>query len=113
MLIIPLRQLGGEAKEMETRYLEMRIEAERVSKFEDSLIYNSDFRTRILGTRFEKEQFDSAIRENRSRAEKGIKEVEILYKDRIELGKNFKYFSVIDSVIELLFAISADIIGSN
>ena len=106
-LIIPIRELVEEVKEMQTRYSQMQIDAEWVSKFEDSLIYNSDFRTRILGTRFKKEQFDSAILANRARAVKDIQKTEILYNDRIELGKRFKVLSVIDNLTELLFALSA------
>jgi len=106
-LLIPLRQLGEQVNEMEVRYSDMRIKSERISTFEDSLIYNSNFRTRTLGTRFNREQLDSAIAENKLQAEQAIKEVETLYDDRIELGRNFKIFSGIDSLIELLFAISA------
>lgn len=106
-LLVPLRQLEIQIDEMESQYSELRIKSESISTFEDSLIYNSNFRTRILGTSYKRKQLDSAIAANRLRAEQAIGEVEILYNDRIVLGRNFKTFSGIDSFLELLFVIAA------
>ena len=84
-LLIPLKRLGKQIREMETRYSEMRIKSERILTFEDSLIYNSSFRMRILGTGFKREQLDSAIVANRLQSEQSIKEAQILYDDRTVL----------------------------
>ncbi|MFT6443600.1 MAG: hypothetical protein ACJASM_003162 [Salibacteraceae bacterium] len=105
-MLYPLKELGEEINDMEIRYSDMRSESDRIGTFEDSLIYNSEFRTKILGEKITRATLDSAIANNRKEAEQAIEEIEILYDDRMELGSKFKIFSGIDQLLELLMALT-------
>lgn len=105
-MLYPLKELSKEISAMEIRYSDMRDKSNRIAIFEDSLIYNSKFRLKILGPKFIRAELDSAIANNRLEAEQTIKEVEILYEDRTKLGRNFKLFNGIDQLLELLIAIT-------
>lgn len=105
-MLYPLRELSKEISAMEIRYSDMRDKSNRIATFEDSLIYNPKFRSRVLGPKFTRAEFDSAIANNRLEAEQVIEEAEILYEDRMKLGSNFKLFNGIDQLLELLIAIT-------
>ena len=80
-MLYPLKELSEEISAMGIRYSDMRDKSNRIATFEDSLIYNSKFRSRILGPKFTRAELDSAIANNRLEAEQAIKEVETLYED--------------------------------
>jgi hypothetical protein len=105
-MLYPLKELGEEINDMEIRYSDLRSESDRIGTFEDSLIYNSEFRKKILGEKITRATLDSAIANNRTEAEEAIEEIGILYDDRIELGSKFKIFSGIDQLLELLMAVT-------
>ncbi len=105
-MLYPLTELSKAINAMEIRYSEMRNKANQLSTFEDSLIYNSDFRSRILGSKFTKAEFDSVRFNNKLVAKEAIKEVEILYEDRKRLGKYFNIYQGIDQLLILLIAVT-------
>jgi hypothetical protein len=105
-ILYPLKELGEKINDMEIRYSDLRSESDRIGTFEDSLIYNSEFRTKILGEKITRATLDSAIANNRTEAEQAIEEIGILYDDRIELESKFKIFSGIDQLLELLMAVT-------
>lgn len=109
-LLIHFGQLGKEINLLESRFSDVNIKLGRVSTFEDSLIYSTSFRTRVLGTSFKRAQLDSAIAANRLQAEKAIKDVERINDERIELGRNLKILNGIDSLLEIMFVLVAGLV---
>jgi hypothetical protein len=105
-MLYPLRKLSKSINVMEIRYTDMSNKASRISTFEDSLIYNSDFRSRILGSKFTRVALDSAISNNKLAAEEAIKEVETFYEDRKRLRRNLNIYQGIDKLLILLTAVT-------
>ena len=105
-MLYPLNELTKDINGMETRYSDMRTKSNRIATFNDSLIYNSGFRSRTLGTNFTRAEFDSTIEHNKMEKKQTIIELETLRVDRTKLGRNFNIFNGIDHLLELLFAIT-------
>ncbi|RJE75223.1 hypothetical protein BGP76_19170 [Reichenbachiella sp. MSK19-1] len=82
----------------------------RIETFEDSLIYNSEFRIKTLGSKFTRFELDSAISNNKEEAQETIMEIEILYEDRIRLGRNYTIYQVIDQLLNLLTVVSGGLL---
>jgi len=105
-MLSPLRELSKTINAMEIRYSDMRDKASRIETFEDSLIYNSDFRSRVLGSKFTRVAIDSAIAKNRTEANEVIEETKRLVDDRKELGRNSNIFQGLDELLKFLTAIA-------
>ena len=106
-MLYPLKKLAKTTNEMETRYIDVKNNANRITKFEDSLIYNSDFRSKTLGSMFTRAEFDSAIVKNRSEVNNAKEDVERLLIDRNRLKRNFNIYKGIDQLLNLLTAVAA------
>jgi hypothetical protein len=77
-----------------------------VTTFEDSLMYNVDFRLRILGTKFTREEFEEAINKNRLKAEETSEQIYILNKEELQLESKLKFYGVINQLLNLLTFLS-------
>lgn len=109
-MLFPLRELSDTLSEIEVRYTEMRNEISRVTTFEDSLIYNSDFRMKVLGSSITKVKMDSAIKQNQRDTDKVIEKAEVLLVDRNRLESNFRIYQVADQLLILLSVITGELI---
>lgn len=101
-----LGKLSDTLAEIEFRYTEIQNEISRVTTFKDSLIYNSDFRLKVLGSSITKAKMDSAIQQNRRDADKAIEKAEILLVDRNRLERNFRIYRVADQLLILLCVVT-------
>lgn len=105
-MLFLLRELSDTLSEIEIRYTEMRNEISRVTTFKDSLIYNSDFRLKVLGSNITKAKMDRAIQQNRRDADKAIEKAEVLLVDRNRLESNFRIYQVADQLLILLCVVT-------
>ena len=92
---------------MEIQYNEIDAEISNARATKDSLIYNTDFRLKTLGSSFSAAEFNSAIEANDLRVEIAIKKLEILFKNRVLMEGKYRIFQMADLILEFLFAITA------
>ena len=105
-MLFPLNKVKREINEVETRFSEIGTKFNKLLTFEDSLIYNQNFRASLLGSEFKREQLDSALKNNRLEVEQAINESETLNENRLQLGRKFRILNGIDKLLELLFAVT-------
>ncbi|MEQ9404599.1 MAG: hypothetical protein RIM99_13490 [Cyclobacteriaceae bacterium] len=97
-----LKELMVETSAMEIRYEKLTTKAAWLTSFEDSLMYNQEFRNRILGKITTIEELDKAIALNKIEIEKTLPELEELMHDRKQLGNSFNLYKGVNSMINFL-----------